>query len=81
MPPSLRRRLAAFPILKAFMAMHRVSEIARYKPVELNRLLEGSKNWLIYEFVEVARNQFIDEIAAEITGFEISPAGVRQSMF
>ncbi|WP_439570754.1 YaaC family protein [Sphingomonas sp.] len=64
-----------------FMAMHRVSEIARYKPVELNRLLEGSKNWLIYEFVEVARNQFIDEIAAEITGFEISPAGVRQSMF
>ncbi|MFC0304023.1 YaaC family protein [Rhizorhabdus histidinilytica] len=64
-----------------FMAMHRFSEIARYKPVELNRLLEGGKNWLIYEFVEVARNQFIDEIAAEITGHEISPAGVRQSSF
>lgn len=64
-----------------FMAMHRFSEIARYKPVELNRLLESGKNWLIYEFVEVARNQFIDEIAAEITGFEISPAGVRQGMF
>ncbi len=64
-----------------FMAMHRVSEIARYKPVELNRVLAGSKNWLIYEFVEAARNQFIDEIAAEITGFEISPAAVRQGMF
>jgi hypothetical protein len=64
-----------------YMAMHRFSEIARYKPIELNRLLEGGKNWLIYEFVEVARNQFIDEVAAEITGYEISPAGVRQSTF
>lgn len=64
-----------------FMAMHRFSEITRYKPVELNRLLKSRENWLIYEFVEVARNQFIDEIAAEITGFEISPAGVRQGFF
>ena len=63
------------------MAMHRFSEITRYKPVELNRLLKSRENWLIYEFVEVARNQFIDEIAAEITGFEISPAGVRQGFF
>jgi hypothetical protein len=64
-----------------FMAMHRMSEIARYKPIELNRLLAGRRNWIIYEFIRVAQNQFIDEIAAEITGFEISPAGVRQSVF
>ena len=83
----LKRELANRPrivrnnLTLMFMAMHRVSEISRYKPVELNRLLDGSRNWLIYEFVEVTRNQFIDEIAAEITGFEISPAGVRQSVF
>lgn len=83
----LKRCLAGFNRLERnnltlmFMAMHRFSEIARYKPVELDRLLNSSKNWLIYEFIEVARNQFIDEIAAEITGFEISPAGVRQGMF
>lgn len=76
-----RNRIQRNNLTLMFMAMHRVSEIARYKPVELNRLLEGSKNWLIYEFVEAARNQFIDEIAAEITGFEISPAGVRQGIF
>jgi hypothetical protein len=63
------------------MAMHRMSEIARYKPLELNRLLEGRRNWILYEFTRVAQNQFIDEIAAEITGYEISPAGVRQSTF
>jgi hypothetical protein len=64
-----------------FMAMHRMSEIARYKPLELNRLLGGRRNWILYEFTRVAQNQFIDEIAAEITGYEISPAGVRQSTF
>lgn len=64
-----------------YMAMHRMSEISRYKPIELNRLLDGRRNWIIYEFVRVAQNQFIDEIAAEITGYEISPAGVRHSTF
>lgn len=63
------------------MAMHRMSEIARYKPIELNRLLGGRRNWIIYEFIQAAQNQFIDEIAAEITGYEISPAGVRQTAF
>lgn len=76
-----RPRIERNNITLMFLAMHRFSEIARYKPVELNRLLDGNRNWLIYEFIEVARNQFIDEIAAEITGFEISPAGVRQSVF
>ena len=64
-----------------FLAMHRLSEIARYKPIEFIHMLEGNRNWIIYEFVKVARNQFLDEIASEITGYEISPAGVRQSTF
>lgn len=64
-----------------FMAMHRMSEIARYKPVELNVLLDGRRNWLIYEFIRAAQNQFLDEIAAEITGNEISRAGLRHGAF
>lgn len=64
-----------------FLAMHRLSEIARYKPIDFIRILEGNRNCIIYEFVKVARNQFLDEIACEITGYEISPAGVRQSSF
>lgn len=83
----VKRRLRAYKaidrngITLILMAMHRMSEIARYKPVELTSLLDSSQNWLIYEFVKVAQNQFIDEIAAEITGLEIAPAGVRQSAF
>ena len=83
----LKRNLAGYPNIRRntltmmFMAMHRVSEIARYKPVELNKLLGGTRNWIMFEFIRVAQNQFIDEIAGEITGMEISPAGVRQSSF
>lgn len=83
----VKRQLASYRNLRRnnltlmFMAMHRMSEIARYKPLELNRLLDGRRNWILYEFTRVAQNQFIDEIAAEITGYEITPAGVRQSHF
>ncbi|QRE78300.1 YaaC family protein [Methylobacterium aquaticum] len=83
----LKRNLSAYTMIRRynitlmFLAMHRLSEIARYKPTELIQLLSGNRNWIIYEFVKVARKQFLDEIAAEITGFEISPAGVRQGMF
>ncbi|GLK78102.1 hypothetical protein GCM10008171_33560 [Methylopila jiangsuensis] len=83
----LKRNLAAYAMIRRynitlmFLSMHRLSEIARYKPKELIHLLRGNRNWIIYEFVKVARNQFLDEIAAEITGYEISPAGVRHGMF
>lgn len=52
-------------------AMHRFSEIVRYKPEQLNRLMHSKENWLIHEFLTLALDQFIDEIAAEITGQEI----------
>ncbi len=83
----LKRNLQAYSMIRRYnltlmyIAMHRLSEISRYKPIELIRLLEGNRNWIIYEFVKVARNQFIDEIAAEITGYEISPAGIREGVF
>jgi YaaC-like Protein len=83
----VKRELSSYTVIDRynmtliFLAMHRLSEIARYKPIEFIHILEGNRNWIIYEFVKVARNQFLDEIASEITGYEISPAGVRQSTF
>jgi len=63
------------------MAMHRMSEISRYKPVEMNKLFQGKRNWLLHEFIRSAATQFMDEIASEITGNEISPAGVQRGVF
>lgn len=56
-------------------AMHRISEIARYKPEQLNRLLKSKENWLIHEFISLALEQFIDELACEITHQEIMCTG------
>lgn len=83
----LQRALSSYVLISrhnltlTFAAMHRMSEISRYKPIELQRLLGGNRNWVIHEFSQVACNQLIDEMASEITGMEISPAGVRQSTF
>lgn len=53
-----------------FAAMHRLSELSRYDPNGLDRHLCGNANWLITEFVEHSTDQFIDQIASEITGFQ-----------
>jgi len=53
-----------------FAAMHRMSELARYDPKGLDRHLCGNANWLLSEFVEHSSDQFIDQIASEITGFQ-----------
>lgn len=52
-------------------AMHRLSEIARYKPEQLNRLMHSKENWLIHEFISQSLDQFIDELAAQITKQDI----------
>ncbi|MGI6153067.1 MAG: YaaC family protein [Christensenellaceae bacterium] len=52
-------------------SMHRVSEIVRYKPEQLLRLMQSKENWLLHEFITLALDQFIDEIACEITGQDI----------
>ena len=50
---------------------HRLSEIVRYKPEQMVKLLSDKESWLIHEFVNLGLDQFIDEIACEITGHEI----------
>ena len=65
------------PVTLMLAAMHRLSEICRYKPSELKSFLEGSKNWLLSEFVAMSPSQFLDEIACEITGHQIMIPNVR----
>lgn len=58
--------------LSLIMALtHRFSEIVRYKPEQLVELLSGKENWIVHEFIDLALDQFFDEIACEITGLEI----------
>lgn len=71
------RRLDRFPLTLTLAAMHRLSEICRYRPIELASFLAGQKNWLLSEFIDVAVAQFIDEIASELTGYQIMTPNVR----
>jgi uncharacterized protein (UPF0332 family) len=65
------------PITLTLAAMHRLSEICRYKPSELRSFLDGQKNWLLSEFVAMAPTQFLDQIACEMTGHQIMIPNVR----
>lgn len=63
------------PLILAFAAMHRLSELSRYSPATLNRHFEGQHNWLLSEFMAVAPMQFIDELSSELTGLEFMIPG------
>lgn len=56
-------------------AMHRISEIARYKPEQLSRLMKSKENWLLHEYISLSLDQFIDEVAAQITKHDIMATG------
>ncbi len=56
-------------------AMHRLSELARYEPMFLARHFACQHNWLLSEFINTGRYQFIDEISSEITGQEFMIPG------
>lgn len=56
-------------------AMHRISEIARYKPEQLYRLMQSNENWLLHEFITLSLDQFIDSLAAQITKQDIMCTG------
>jgi hypothetical protein len=71
------RRLARQTPTVVLAAMHRLSEICRYRPLELRSFLSGRENWLISEFVAESPQQFIDAIASEITGLEFLDPNVR----
>ena len=58
-------------------AMHRLSEICRYRPLEFASYLSGQKNWLLSEFIQMSPEQFIDEIASELTGNQFLIPNVR----
>ena len=58
-------------------AMHRISEIVRYKPEQMAHLLNSKENWLLHEFLTLSLDQFIDELAAEITGQDIMCTGIK----
>jgi hypothetical protein len=60
-------------IILMFLAMHRLSELSRYDPFRLHSLLGTNQNWLVSEFVRSSPYQFLDEIAALITGQDLAP--------
>lgn len=72
-PGRLKRQLPTLILA----AMHRLSEICRYHPLQLQSLLSGQKNWLLSEFIQMSATQFIDEIASEMTGYQFLVPNVR----
>ncbi|MBS4040983.1 MAG: hypothetical protein KGZ81_10350 [Flavobacteriales bacterium] len=60
-----------------FAAMHKLSELARYRPTSLARHFESQHNWLLSEFIDIALYQYIDGISSEITGKEFMIPGRR----
>ncbi|MYZ53057.1 YaaC family protein [Malikia spinosa] len=73
------KRIQRSPLTCTLLAMHRLSEICRYRPMELASFLSGQKNWLLTEFIRMAPYQFLDEIAVEITGQQFMIPNVRPS--
>jgi hypothetical protein len=65
-PRAIRRA----PVILAFAAMHRLSELTRYFPQRLARHFDGRQNWLLAEFLSMAPAQFVFAIASELTGRE-----------
>jgi hypothetical protein len=61
-----------------FAAMHRLSELSRYEPLSLRGHLDRQHNWLLSESIAVSPRQFIDEVAAEITGCDFMAPGIRK---
>ena len=70
-------RLARQTPTLVLAAMHRLSELCRYHPLDFESLLAGQQNWLISEFLQMSANQFLDEIASEITGHQFLIPNVR----
>ena len=70
-------RIQRAPCTITLAAMHRLSELSRYKPLELDIFLSGQKNWLLNEFIQQSPSQFFDEISSEITGHQFLIPNVR----
>ncbi len=71
------KRILRFPPTMVLAAMHRLSEICRYRPKQLESFLDGTQTWLLSEFLAMSPPQFLDEIASEITGYPFLIPNVR----
>ena len=71
------KKLSRFSLTLTLAAMHRLSEICRYRPLELAKFVSGRENWLLSEFVQSASRQFLDRIASEVTGYQFLLPNVR----
>lgn len=71
------QRIQRQPLTLICIAMHRLSELARYDPEGLSWYFGHKENWLLSEFIELSPIQFIDEIACEMTGLEFGTPGIR----
>lgn len=60
------------PVTIMFAIMHRLSELSRYQPDYLSKYFDSEYNWLLVEFIKKAPEQFIDQIASEITGYDFA---------
>lgn len=75
--PQLSDSFAVNPMTISMAVMHRISEIARYKPEQLSRLMKSKENWLLHEYISQSLDQFLDELASEITHQDIMCVGVK----
>lgn len=66
------------PAVIIFAIMHRLSELARYEPLTLNRHFELRQNWLLTEFINGSADQFIDMVSCEITNSNIMKPAIRK---
>ena len=64
------------PLTLTYMALHRLSELARYTPDVLAQHFDSHHNWLLSEFINLSLSQFLDEVSAEMTGHEFMPPGI-----
>jgi YaaC-like Protein len=76
-PGTNEKSLQRSPLTISLAAMHRLSELSRYSPMQLAYLFKGDQNWLLSEFIRMSPQQFADEIAAEITGHQCMTPNVR----
>lgn len=60
-----------------YAAAHRLSELARYSPTDLEKHFACQHNWLLTEFISMSLDQFIDQVASEITGHDFMVTGLR----
>lgn len=62
----------------SIMAMHRLSELCRYKPERLMRHYDANHNWILSEFIGLSLINFIDSLSCEITGQDLMLPGYRK---